>query len=71
MKFGDVKLQLISNKEIYQFVEETKKGGVSSVSTRFSCTRQGFEEIKKIDREFTESFKIPAEEFPESILYIG
>ena len=34
-------MDLISDSEMYQFVERGKRGGISSVSKRFDCTKEG------------------------------
>ena len=55
---------------MYEYVKTAKRGGVSSVSRRFECSKDGFDVIKTIDKEFIESLNRQRNDCPDTILYI-
>ena len=55
---------------MYEYVKSAKRGGVSSVSRRFECSKDGFDVIKTIDKEFIESLNRQRNDCPDTILYI-
>ena len=40
LKFSGASLELIHDKNTYEYVRSAKRGGVSSVSKRFECTKE-------------------------------